>query len=416
MDIVRTDFIATRQKRRIAIGATAALAISLAGFGLSRLGPAIPTVERASLWTDTVRRGTMIRDVRGTGRLVPEEIRWIAAATEGRVEAVRIQPGAAVTADTVILDLANPQQLQAALDAELSRRAAEADLRSLEARLESQLLEQQATLGRVRSEYEQAKLRADADEELARQGLVADINRRISQKSSEELEKRAVFEERRLDALRSSNDAQLAAERASVDQFAALERLKKSQADSLRVRAGIDGVLQQVSVEVGQQVAPGTSLAKVVRPERLKAELRIAETQARDVTIGLVARVDTRNGIVRGKVSRVDPAAQGGTVTVDVALLDPLPRGARPDLTVDGTIEIERLENALHVNRPVKAEEGATISLFVVGRDGTARRTSVAIGRTSVGSAEVVRGLAEGDVVVLSDTSAWDDENQLRLR
>jgi HlyD family secretion protein len=358
----------------------------------------------------------MIRDVRGTGRLVPEEIRWIAAATEGRVEAVRIQPGAAVTADTVILDLANPQQLQAALDAELARRAAEADLRSLEARLEGQLLEQQATLGRVRSEYEQAKLRADADEELARQGLVADINRRISQKSAEELEKRAAFEERRLDALRSSNDAQLAAGRASFDQFAALERLKKNQADSLRVRAGIDGVLQQVSVEVGQQVAPGTSLAKVVRPERLKAELRIAETQARDVTIGLVARIDTRNGIVRGKVSRVDPAAQAGTVTVDVALVDPLPRGARPDLTVDGTIEIERLENALHVNRPVHAEEGATISLFVVGRDGTARRTNVAIGRTSVGSAEIVRGLAAGDVVVLSDTSAWDDENQIRLR
>jgi HlyD family secretion protein len=416
VDIARTGFVELRKKKRMALAAAAAVAVTIVVFALSRLEPAVPTVERTTLWTDTVKRGTMIRDVRGSGRLVPEEIRWIAASTEGRVEAVKVEPGATVTADTVILDLANPQQLQAALDAELSRRAAEADLLSLEARLESQQLEQRATLGRTRSEYEQARLRADADEELSRQGLVADINRRISQKSAEELEKRAAFEELRLEALRSSNAAQIAAQRAAVAQFAALERLKKSQADSLQVRAGIDGVLQQVSVEVGQQVAPGTSLAKVVRPEKLKAELRIAETQARDVTVGLEARIDTRNGIVRGRVSRVDPAAQAGTVTVDVALVEALPRGARPDLTVDGTIEIERLESVLHVSRPVHAEDGATISLFRVGADGAARRTSVAIGRTSVGSAEVVRGLDEGDVVVLSDMSAWDDEDRIRLR
>jgi HlyD family secretion protein len=270
-------------------------------------------------------------------------------------------------------------------------------------------------LGRTRSEYEQARLRANADEELAKQGLVANINRQISRQAADELEKRVEFEERRLEALESSIAAQLASQSAAVEQVRAIETLQRDRTDSLRVRAGIDGVLQQVAVEVGQQVTPGTILAKVVQPAKLKAQLRIAETQARDVQPGLPAVIDTRNGKVPGTVSRVDPAAQGGTVTVDVAIEGELPRGARPDMTVDGTIELERLDDVLFVGRPVHAAEDATIGLFRVGADGVARRVQVGIGRTSVSTIEVRSGLEEGDRVILSDMSAWDEYERLKL-
>jgi HlyD family secretion protein len=388
---------------------------AIAAFGLSRLEPAAPGVDAGTVWIETVKRGPMVREVRGTGTLVPEEIRWIPAVTAGRVEAILAQPGREVTADTVILDLNDPQQVQAGLDAALRSRAADAELRSLEARLESQKLEQQSMLGRTRSEYEQARLRANADEELAKQGLVANINRQISRQAADELEKRVEFEERRLEALESSIAAQLASQSAAVEQVRAIETLQRDRTDSLRVRAGIDGVLQQVAVEVGQQVTPGTILAKVVQPAKLKAQLRIAETQARDVQPGLPAVIDTRNGKVPGTVSRVDPAAQGGTVTVDVAIEGELPRGARPDMTVDGTIELERLDDVLFVGRPVHAAEDATIGLFRVGADGVARRVQVGIGRTSVSTIEVRSGLEEGDRVILSDMSAWDEYERLKL-
>ncbi len=388
---------------------------ALAAFGIARLEPAAPSVDAGTVWIETVKRGPMVREVRGTGTLVPEEIRWIPANTEGRVDAILVQPGSAVTADTVILDLNDPQQVQAGLDAELRMRAADAEFRSLEARLESQKLEQLSSLGRTRSEYEQALLRANADEELAKQGLVADINKQISRKAADELEKRVDFEAQRLRALESSIAAQLASQRAAVEQVRAIEALQRSRTDSLRVKAGIDGVLQQVAVEVGQRVTPGTILAKVVQPERLKAQLRIAETQARDLQIGLPAVIDTRNGKVSGTVARVDPAAQGGTVTVDVAIEGELPRGARPDMTVDGTIELERLDDVLYVGRPVHADEGATIGLFRVGDDGIARRVSISVGRTSVSTIEVRSGLEEGDRVVLSDMSTWDEYERVKL-
>jgi HlyD family secretion protein len=415
VDIARPEIAEAKRKKRMMMTATGVVLFALAAFGISRLEPAVPTVDVGTVWIETVKRGPMVREVRGTGTLVPEEIRWIPAVTEGRVEAIIEQPGTRVTADTVILDLNDAQQLQVSLDAELRRRAAEAELRGLEARLDSQRLEQQSTLGRTRSQYEQARLRADADEELAKQGLVADINRQISRKASDELEKRVDFEDRRLRALEASIAAQLAAQGAAVEQVRAIEKLQKSRTDSLRVKAGIDGVLQQVSVEVGQRVTPGTILGKVVQPERLKAQLRIPETQARDLQVGLPAVIDTRNGKVSGTVARVDPAAQGGTVTVDVAIDGELPRGARPDMTVDGTIELERLDDVLFVGRPVHADEGTTIGLFRVDDAGIARRVSVSVGHTSVSTIEVRDGLAEGDRVVLSDMSTWDEYDSVKL-
>jgi HlyD family secretion protein len=415
MDIARPDLAEAKRRRRLMWSAGGVILFAIAAFGLSRLEPAAPGVDAGTVWIETVKRGPMVREVRGTGTLVPEEIRWIPAVTAGRVEAILAQPGREVTADTVILDLNDPQQVQAGLDAALRSRAADAELRSLEARLESQKLEQQSMLGRTRSEYEQARLRANADEELAKQGLVANINRQISRQAADELEKRVEFEERRLEALESSIAAQLASQSAAVEQVRAIEKLQRDRTDSLRVRAGIDGVLQQVAVEVGQQVTPGTILAKVVQPAKLKAQLRIAETQARDVQPGLPAVIDTRNGKVPGTVSRVDPAAQGGTVTVDVAIEGELPRGARPDMTVDGTIELERLDDVLFVGRPVHAAEDATIGLFRVGADGVARRVQVGIGRTSVSTIEVRSGLEEGDRVILSDMSAWDEYERLKL-
>jgi len=415
MDIARPDLVVAKRRKRQLWTAVSVVLFALAAFGISRLEPAAPTVDAGTVWIETVKRGPMVREVRGTGTLVPVEIRWIPAVTEGRVESIVVQPGTRVTASTVILELDDPEQVQAGLDAELRLRASEAELRSLEARLESQRLEQQSVLGRTRSEYEQAKLRADADEALASQGLVADINRQISRKAADELEKRVEFEKQRLAALESSIEAQLASQRAAVAQVRAIEKLQSDRTGSLEVRAGIDGVLQQVSVEVGQRVTTGTILAKVVQPEKLKAQLRIAETQARDVTVDLPALIDTRTGKVSGRVSRVDPAAQGGTVTVDVAIDDELPRGARPDMTVDGTIELERLEDVLYVGRPVHASEDATIGLFKLSDDGVARRVQVSVGRTSVSTIEVRDGLQEGDRVILSDMSAWDDYDRVKL-
>jgi len=415
MDIARPDLAVAKRRKRQIWSAVGVVLFAIAAFGISRLEPAAPTVDAGTVWIETVKRGPMVREVRGTGTLVPEEIRWIPAVTEGRVESIVVQPGTRVAADTVILVLDDPEQVQSGLDAELRLRAADAELRSLEARLESQRLEQESVLGRTRSEYEQAKLRADADEVLASQGLVADINKQISRKAADELEKRVEFEKQRLAALQSSIEAQLASQRAAVAQVRAIEKLQSDRTDSLKVRAGIDGVLQQVSVEVGQRVTTGTILAKVVQPEKLKAQLRIAETQARDVTVGLPAMIDTRTGKVSGKVSRVDPAAQGGTVTVDVAIEDELPRGARPDMTVDGTIELERLDDVLYVGRPVHASEDATIGLFKLSDDGVARRVQVSVGRTSVSTIEVRDGLQEGDRVILSDMSAWDDYDRVKL-
>jgi HlyD family secretion protein len=408
-----------RQKRlrRIALGVGGALGILLITLGLSRLKPAAPSVDRATVWVDAVKRGPMLRQVRGLGTLVPEDIRWIAATTESRVERIVILPGTTVKAETVILELTNPELEQTALEAELQLRAAEAQLSSERVRLESVRLDQEAAAARVQSEFHQAKLRADTDEQLARQGLVADLTRQLSHVAAEELSHRNEVEAQRLAINADSIRAQLAFQQAQVDQRRALARLRRSQVQALHVPAGIDGVLQLVPVEVGQRVAPGTNLARVARPDRLKAVVRIIETQAKDVQPGQVASIDTRNGVAEGHVARVDPSVQNGTVSVDITFDGAaLPKGARPDLTVDGTIELERLADVMFMARPAQGQPDSQVGLFrLVPGTSEAVRVKVRLGRASVNTIEVLDGLAVGDNVVLSDTSAWDAYDRIRL-
>jgi HlyD family secretion protein len=358
----------------------------------------------------------MVREVRGLGTLVPEEIRWIPAQTQARVERLVLLPGTTVTADSVILELSNPEIETVALDAESQARAAEARYTELKVRLQSQLLDQKAAAARVEAESRQARLRADADAELARNGLIAGLTLKLSESAADELEHRQKIEQQRLAIAGEAIEAQLRVQEAEVEQRRAQARLRRSQVEALRVRAGLDGVLQVVPVEVGQQVTPGTNLARVARPERLKAVVRVPETQARDVVPGQKAVVDTRNGVVEARVIRVDPAVQNGTVTVDLALVGDLPKGARPDLTVDGTIELERLENALHVGRPAMGQPQSTVGLFrLVKGTSEAVRVRVRLGQASVSTIEIVEGLGEGDEVILSDTSAWDAADRIRL-
>jgi HlyD family secretion protein len=394
----------------------AIVVVVLVTIGLSRLEPAAPSVEKATVWVDTVKRGPMLRQVRGSGTLVPEEIRWIPATTEGRVERILTLPGTVVKADTILLELSNPELVVAAQDAASELKAAEAEYTNLKVQLRSTLLTQQAQAASVEADYRQASLQAEADAELAKDGLVAEIAQKVSRLRADELKGRAEIEQKRLEISSEAADAQLAVQQARVDRFGAAARLRHSQLESLKVRAGVVGVLQQIPVEVGQRVTPGANLARVVEPGRLKAEVRIAETQARDIQIGLVASVDTRNGIVAGKVSRIDPAVQNGTVTVDVALEGPLPKGARPDLTVDGTIELERLANVLSVGRPAFGGEQSQVGIFrLEPGGGAARRVKVKLGRSSVNTVEILEGLNEGDRVILSDMSAWDAFDRVRL-
>ena len=416
MDIQR-EGVARKKKIRRAIYAGAGLfAILLITLALSRLEPAAPSVKRATVWMDVVKRGSMLRQVRGPGTLVPVEIRWIAARTNGRVERILTLPGVIVEADTVLIEMSNPELEQTALDAEYQLRAAEASLEDLKVRLQSQLLNQRATAASVQAEFSQAKLQAEADQDLHNQGLIGDLTLKLSQVTADELVTRNELEQERLKIASDSVQAQLAAENARVEQVRALYTLRKNQVSALKVRAGIAGVLQQMPMEVGQEVTPGTTLAKVAQPEKLKAELRIAETQAKDIEIGQKASIDTRNGVIEGEVMRVDPAVLEGTVTVDVALVGELPKGARPDLSVDGTIEIERLENVLYVGRPAYGQANSTIGLFKLLEDGeTAVRVQVRLGKSSVNTIELMEGLLEGDQVILSDTSAWDAYDRIRL-
>jgi HlyD family secretion protein len=397
-------------------GAAGIILVPLITWGLSTLKPAAPTVEKATVWPDTVKRGPMLIQVRGLGTLVPEEILWIPATTDGRVVRRFVLPGSPVTADTVVLELANPELEQLALDAEWQLRAAQAQLNSLKAQLESQLLDQKAAAATVQSEYQQAKLNAEKDEELAKLGLGASLNVKLSKAKAEALTTRNAIEQQRLQVSSDSVKAQLDAQKARVEQLRALYELKRTQLDSLRVRAGAEGVLQELPVEVGQRVTAGTILAKVAQPTRLKAQLKIPETQAKDVQIGQVASIDTRNGIIPGSVMRVDPAVQNGTVTVDVKLEGALPKGARPDLSVDGTIEIERLTDVLYVGRPAFGQPNSTVGIFKLEAGGKeATRVQVKLGRSSVNTIEILSGLQVGDQVILSDMSAWDAFNRIRL-
>ena len=416
MDIQRPSMARRRRIKRIVYSAAGLLLVLGISLGLSRLKPAAPSVEWSTVWPDTVKRGPMLRQVRGNGTLVPEEIRWIPALTEGRVERLRLLPGAPVRADTVLLDLSNPQLDLDLLDAQSQLKAGEAEYLDLQVSLESQRLDQQAAAAKVQAEYNQAKLQADRDEILAREGLTPDLTLKLSKVIAEELANRYEIEKKRLEIYAESIKAQLAVQKTKVEQHRALYELRKSQVDALHVKAGTDGVLQQLPVEVGESVAPGTNLARVAEPKRLKAALKIPETQAKDIMIGQPAVIDTRNGTIPGRVTRIDPASENGTVTVDVALAGELPKGARPDLSVDGTIELERLDDVLYVGRPVQAQQESLVTLFRVDPDRRgAVRVKVRFGRSSVNTIEVLEGLTVGDQVLLSDMSTWDAYDRIRL-
>ncbi|HEY1581949.1 MAG TPA: HlyD family efflux transporter periplasmic adaptor subunit [Chthoniobacterales bacterium] len=415
MDVPRPDVARKKKKRRLIIGGASLLGIILISVIVARLKPAAISVDRASVWIDTVKRGPMLRQVRGLGTLVPEDIRWIAASKEGRVEKIIVRPGAHVQPDTVILELSSPDLEQAALDAESQAKAGEAELTTLRATLQRELLNQESTTAQVHSEYQQAKMEAETNDNLKKNGLIAELEYKTSIIKRDELENRDKIEQKRLEFARDSIDPQLAAKQATVDQLKASAALKARDVEALHVKAGMAGVLQQLPVEVGQRVTAGTNLARVADPTKLKAQIKIAETQAKDIQINQKASVDTRNGVVDGHVIRVDPAVEQGTVTVDVALDGPLPKGARPDLSVDGTIELERLDNVLYVGRPAFAQDGATVGVFRLTTNGEAIRTPVHFGRSSVNTIEILSGLKEGDQVILSDTSAYDSHDRISL-
>ena len=416
MDVARPDLARKKKLRQAAYAVAAATVIVLVTVGVSRLEPAAPRVDRDTVYLDTVQRGPMVRQVRGTGTLVPERIRWIPATTDGAVERIVIRPGARVAPDTVIVELSNPELEQTALEARLNLEAAEARYGNRQVEVERDILNQRATLATIEAQLKTARLQADADEQLFAQGLVSSLELQQSQASVQEYDTRFRIEQERLRMATGTVEAQLAVERSEVDRLRTLHELRRRQVEDLRVRAGMPGVLQQVPLEEGQRVTTGTNLARVGDPAVLKAELRIAETQAKDVQVGQTAEVDTRNGVVAGRVTRIDPAVENGTVTVDVALDGALPRGARPDLTVDGTIELERMDDVLFVGRPVFGQEESVVSLFRLEADGAhAGRTRVGLGRASVNTIEVLEGLRPGDRVVLSDMSAWDSFDRVRI-
>jgi HlyD family secretion protein len=416
MDIQRKSSSRKRLIKRISLVTVTVVAIALITFGVSRLKPAAPSVEAATLLTGKVQRGPMVIQVRGLGTLVPEDIRWIPAISEGRVEEIPIKPGTEVTANTVLMKLSNPQLEQTTMEAGSQLQAGEADYASLKVRLERQVLDQKAAAATVQSDFSQAKMQAEVNETLYKQGLLSEILMKTSKVRAEELATRMDIEHKRLSIFGEEVKTQLAAQQAQLDQRRALYQLRRSQVESLNVRAGINGVVQIVQVQVGQQVTAGTNLARVADPARLKAELRVNETQVKDILIGQSVAVDTRNGIVQGKVSRIDPASQNSTVAVDVSLEGELPKGARPDMNVEGTIEIERMDNILFVNRPVQGKERSKISLFKLEDGGkSAVLTKVTLGRTSVNTIEVIDGLKEGDQVILSDTANYDGIERIRL-
>ncbi len=415
MDVPRPHIARQKRKRRLIIAAASVLGIILITVVVSRLKPAAMSVDRAAVWVDTVKRGPMLRQVRGLGTLVPEDIRWIAAAKDGRVEKIVVRPGAHVEPDTLLVELSSPDLQQAARDAELQEKAAEAELTTLRATLQRELLNQESTSAQVHSEFQQAKMEAETNDNLKKNGLIAELEYKTSIIKRDELANRDAIEEKRLAFARDSIDPQLAAKQAAVEQLKASAEMRLNEVENLHVRAGMTGVLQQLPVEVGQRVTPGTNIARVADPTKLKAQIKIAETQAKDIQINQPASIDTRNGIIPGHVIRVDPAVEQGTVTVDVALDGPLPKGARPDLSVDGTIELERLDNVLYVGRPAFAQDGATVGVFKLASNGEAVRTPVHFGRSSVNTIEILDGLKEGDQVILSDTSAYDSHDRIRL-
>jgi HlyD family secretion protein len=416
VDIARSPEVKRKKKIRRALYASAALlAVVLISIGVSRLKPAAPSVERATVWVDTVKRGPMVRQVRGSGTLVPEEIRWIPATTQGRVERIILRPGANVTPGTVILELSNPELQQAVKEAQLAYQSAQAAFQNRKAELESALLKQQSEVATIEANYKNAAMTLEMNQTLAKEGLVPQLTVRQMQSNAEELKNRLTIEKQRLEMTQVGIKSQIAPQEAEVNQRRAALDLRLRQLEDLKVKSSMDGVLQVVPVEVGASVQPGSNLARVANPTNLKAELRIAETQTKDITIGLPAEVDTRQGVVKGRVSRIDPASSNGTVGVDVTLEGELPPGSRPDLSVDGTIRLELLENVIHVGRPAFGQENSTVGLFKVGADGEAVRVNVKLGRSSVNTIEIIEGLQPGDQVILSDMSSYDEYQRIKL-
>ena len=417
VDIARPASVAKKKKiRRIVFATIAIVAIGGITYAVSQLKPAAPSVDRASVWVDSVKQGPMVRAVRGSGTLVPEDIRWIPARTSGRVDRIILRPGATVTPSTVILELSNPELQQQVQEAELAYRSAQANFENRKTELERQLLTQEAEVATAKSNHEDAKLQLEAQQKLFKDGLISEIQYKQSVSREADLRNRWTMVTKQLEIAKAGVKSQLAPQESAVAQARASYNLRVQQLDELRVRAGMDGVLQQVPVEVGAQVGPGTNLARVANPEQLKAEVRIAETQTKDIRIGQLAEVDTRNGIIQGRVSRIDPSATGGTVGVDITLDGALPPGARPDLSVDGTITIEKLDNVIYTGRPAFGQEHSKVTLFkLVGNTGEAVRVHVTLGRSSVNQIEIVEGLKPGDEVILSDMSAQDSYDRIRL-
>jgi len=417
MDIARPDQSKAKRKKRILYGVVAALVLVGITALLARLKPAAPTVERNLVWIGDVKRGQMLRQVRGLGTLVPEEIRWIAARTQGRVDQIILRPGAIVTPDSVILMLANPDVEQAAANADSQLKAGEADLANLKVQLQSGVLAAESSAASAEADFKQSKLRAEVNDALYKDGLVSKLDLQLTQVTAAEADTRNAIEQKRYAFTKDSVEPQLAVKIASVDQLRALAKLRHDELDALTVRSPMNGVLSALPVEVGAQVQPGISIARVADPTKLKAEIRVAETQAKDILIGQPAEIDTRNGIVAGNVARIDPAVQNGTVTVDVHITGDMSKtGARPDLSVDGTIELERLDDVVFVGRPAFGQEKSQVGIFKLDADGNyATRTQVKLGRSSVNTIEIVSGLQPGDKVILSDMSPWDANDRVKL-
>jgi HlyD family secretion protein len=419
MDIARPNVAKEKRRKRIIYGVVAGLALIGITIAISQLKPASPSVAKNLVWMAEVKRGPMVRQVRGLGTLVPEEIRWIAARTQGRVDKIVIRPGAMVEPGTLIVELTNPDVVSAAANAKSQLQAAEAQLANQRVQLESQLLQAEATAANARADFESARLQAEVNDELLKDGLVSPVQHKLSKVAAETAAARNEIEQKRYAFAKESIKPQLAVQEAEVERLASMSRLRNEELDALQVRASMTGVLSALPVEVGAQVQPGQNIARVADPSKLKAEVRIAETQAKDITIGQLASIDTRNGLVEGKVGRIDPAVQNGTVTVDVFLTGALPKGARPDLSVDGTIELERLDDVIFVGRPAFGQERSTTNIFKAnGNLATATgavRTQVQLGRSSVNTIEVLGGLQPGDWVILSDMSPYDSNDEIRL-
>lgn len=416
MDIARPSQARAKLRKRILLGSSALVVLVGITIGLARLKPAAPTVDRSLVWINEVKRGPMVREVRGPGTLVPEDISWLAARTLGRVDRIVLHPGAIVEPDSVILVLSNPDVIQAASDAESQLKAGEAEFANLRMTLQGAELSAESEAATAKANYEQARMTWEVDENLYKDGLVPDLTLQLAKVSADQSRELNSIAEKRYAFAKASSAPQLAVKQAEVDRLADQARLKRDEADALQVRAGMSGVLQLVPVEVGAEVQPGSNLARVADPKKLKAEVQIAETQAKDIVLGLHAEIDTRNGVAEGTVSRIDPSVQNGTVTVDVALPGPLPAGARPDLSVDGTIELERLNDVVYVGRPAFGQEKSTVEIFKLDPDGVyATRVPVELGRSSVNTIEIVKGLVPGDQVILSDMSQWDANERIKL-